>query len=66
MLEDWEIEKEWLEVAIEYLKKNKNSEDEAFNGYTYKDIIDNFQYWLDESDKKENFSDPTFVYITWF
>ena len=64
--EDWEIEREWLEEAIEYMKEDKNSEDEAFNGYTYKNIIDNFQYWLDESKEKDNFTYPDFVYLTWF
>ena len=48
------------------MKENKNSEDEAFNGYTYKNIIDNFQYWLEEKKEKDNFSDSDFVYVNWF
>lgn len=64
--EEWEIEREWLEKAIEYMKENKNLKDIAFNDYTYGDIITNFEYWLDQSNNKENFSDSYFVYLTWF
>jgi hypothetical protein len=64
--ETWEIEREWLESAVKYIKENKDPEDETFYGYTYKNIIGIFQYWLDESKEKDNFSDPSFVYLTWF
>ena len=64
--EDWEIEREWLEDAIKYIKENKNLKDIAFNDYTYGDVITNFEYWLDQSENKENFSDSNFVYLTWF
>lgn len=64
--DEWEIEKEWLEGAIKYMKENKKPDDEAFSGYTYRNIIDNFEYWLDESKEKDNFSDSDFVYVNWF
>ena len=66
MREDWEIERKWLEEAVDYIRNNKNPDDEAFNEYTYRNIIDNFEYWLHESKEKDNFSDSDFVYINWF
>lgn len=64
--DEWEIEREWLENAIKYIKENYNLKDNAFNDYTYGDVITNFEYWLDQSKNKENFSDSDFVYLTWF
>lgn len=66
LLEDWDIEREWLEKAIDYILNNKNLDDEAFNEYTYKNVIDIFEYWLQESKEEDNFSNPDFVYISWF
>ena len=65
MREDWEIEKEWLEKAIKFIK-TKPQNDVAFDSYTYKEVITNFQYWLDETENKENFSNPDYVYVSWF
>ena len=64
--EDWEIEREWLENAVKYIKENKNLNDTAFNSYSYQNIIDNFNYWLEESSNEDNFSDFYYVYLTWF
>jgi len=64
--DEWEIEREWLENAVKYIKENYNLKDIAFGDYAYGDIITNFEYWLDQTCIEDDFSDPSFVYLTWF
>lgn len=63
---EWEIEKEWLEGAVVYIKDNKVLSDIAFGDYTYGDVATNFEYWLDQSENKDNFTYPDWIYLTWF
>lgn len=64
--DEWEINREWFEDAVKYIKENKNLKNIAFNDYTYGDVVTNFEYWLDRSENKDNFTYPEWVYLTWF
>ena len=64
--DEWEIEREWLENAVKYIKENMDLKDIAFHDYTFGDVVTNFEYWLDQSENKDNFTYPEFVYLTWF
>ena len=64
--DEWEIDREWLEGVVKYIKENKNLKDIAFSDYTYGDVVTNFEYWLDQSANKDNFTYPELVYLTWF
>ena len=64
LLWEWEIEKEFLENCIEYLKK-QNPNDYAFLSYTNEYVISAFKSWLKDSENKDNYSNPDFVYLRW-
>ena len=65
ILNEWEIEKNFLEEAIEFMKKKKPN-DIAFCDYTYAEVIKIFKSWLKDSENEENFSYPYYIYLSWF
>jgi hypothetical protein len=51
--------------AVEYLKGQPKDEI-AFGSYTNEYVIMAFEYWLEQSEKEENFSNPGYVYLSWY
>ena len=65
LLWEWEIERSFLIDAIKYLK-SQPKDDIAFCDYTNEYIVMAFEYWLSQTENKDNFSNSDFVYISWF
>lgn len=62
--DEWVISKVFLEETIKYLKKRYNPNDIVFDDYTYQDITDTFERWLNLTKNNVNFRDN--IYINWF
>lgn len=65
-LEEWEISRNALVKLVNGLKKNYHPEEPIFGEHTAKDLIEIFEEWLNTTSNFEDFSDPEWVYISWF
>ena len=63
---EWEIRRSALEQLVEDLKDPDCEGGDIFEGYDAKSLVEIFECWLNQTNNAENFTDPDWIYLSWY